>query len=154
MSSADVIGGSDSATLSSRPRRSGPQVSAREGLSRLPGSRVAGVSHEAANIDILLQEVGGETVPQCVWRHALLDPRGLGDSTGQRGRAGGPTAARPGCGRETTSLPVAAGCAAVRPATRRAAVRAAAARASRDDPYAPCRVRRAAACARNRCRQP
>jgi len=34
-----------------------------------------------ANIDILLEEVGGEAVPQCVWRHALLDPRGLGGGT-------------------------------------------------------------------------
>src|ERR1700756_5442516 len=34
-----------------------------------------------ANIDILLKEVGGETVPQCVWRYALLDPRGLGGGT-------------------------------------------------------------------------
>ena len=31
-----------------------------------------------ANIDILLEEVGGEAVPQRVWRHPLLDPRGLG----------------------------------------------------------------------------
>ena len=34
-----------------------------------------------ANIDILLEEVRGETVPQCVWRHALLDPGGLGSGT-------------------------------------------------------------------------
>jgi len=34
-----------------------------------------------ANIDILLQEVRGETVPQRVWRHALRDPRGLGGAT-------------------------------------------------------------------------
>jgi hypothetical protein len=34
-----------------------------------------------ANIDILLEEVRGETVPQCVWRHALPDPRGLGGGT-------------------------------------------------------------------------
>src|SRR5246500_771962 len=34
-----------------------------------------------ANIDILLEEVRGETVPQCVWRHALLDPGGLGGGT-------------------------------------------------------------------------
>ena len=34
-----------------------------------------------ANIDILLQEVRGETVPQRVWRHALLDTRGLGGGT-------------------------------------------------------------------------
>jgi hypothetical protein len=27
-----------------------------------------------ANIDILLKEVGGEAVPQRVWRHALLNP--------------------------------------------------------------------------------
>ena len=34
-----------------------------------------------ANIDILLEEVGGETVPQRVRRHALLDPGGLGGGT-------------------------------------------------------------------------
>ena len=34
-----------------------------------------------ANIDILLEEVRGEAVPQRVWRHALLDPRGLGGGT-------------------------------------------------------------------------
>ena len=34
-----------------------------------------------ANIDILLQEVRGETVAQRVRRHALLDPRGLGGGT-------------------------------------------------------------------------
>jgi hypothetical protein len=45
--------------------------------------------------------------------------------------AAGPTAARPGCGRETASLPAAAGCA--------------------DAPHA---TRRAAACARNRYRRP
>ena len=31
-----------------------------------------------ANIDILLEEVRGKAVPQCVRRHALRDPRGLG----------------------------------------------------------------------------
>ena len=31
-----------------------------------------------ANIDILLEEVSGETVPQRVRRDVLLDPRGLG----------------------------------------------------------------------------
>src|SRR5208282_6823605 len=34
-----------------------------------------------ANIDILLEEVGGEAVPQRVWRHMLLDPRRLGGGT-------------------------------------------------------------------------
>jgi hypothetical protein len=34
-----------------------------------------------ANIDILLEEVGGEAVPQRVWRHALLDARGLSGGT-------------------------------------------------------------------------
>src|SRR5246127_1159451 len=34
-----------------------------------------------ANIDILLEEVRGETVPQRVRRHALLDPGGLGGGT-------------------------------------------------------------------------
>jgi hypothetical protein len=34
-----------------------------------------------ANIDILLEEMRGEAVPQRVWRHALLDPRGLGGGT-------------------------------------------------------------------------
>ena len=34
-----------------------------------------------ANIDILLEKVGGEAVPQRVRRHALLDPRGLGGGT-------------------------------------------------------------------------
>src|ERR1700746_1690353 len=34
-----------------------------------------------ANIDILLEEVGGETVPQRVWRHGLLDSCGLGGGT-------------------------------------------------------------------------
>src|ERR1700751_4394554 len=34
-----------------------------------------------ANIDILLEEMGGEAMPQRVWRHALLDPRGLGSGT-------------------------------------------------------------------------
>src|ERR1700731_3054335 len=34
-----------------------------------------------ANIDILLEEVRGEAVSQRVWRHALLDPRGLGGGT-------------------------------------------------------------------------
>jgi len=34
-----------------------------------------------ANIDILLEEVRGEAVPQRVRRHALLDPRGLGGGT-------------------------------------------------------------------------
>src|SRR5258707_13634443 len=37
-----------------------------------------------ANIDILLEQMRGEAVPQCVWRDALLDPRGLG------GRRDGP----------------------------------------------------------------
>src|SRR5215472_5367513 len=43
-----------------------------------------GVTQECldnANIDILLEEVRGEAVPQCVWRHALLDPGGLGGGT-------------------------------------------------------------------------
>jgi hypothetical protein len=31
-----------------------------------------------ANIDILLEQMRGEAVPQRVWRHALLDPRSLG----------------------------------------------------------------------------
>src|SRR6201993_5021432 len=31
-----------------------------------------------ANIDILLEQMRGEAVPQRVWRHALRDPRGLG----------------------------------------------------------------------------
>src|SRR5580692_2520311 len=31
-----------------------------------------------ANIDILLEQMRGEAVPQRVWRHALCDPRGLG----------------------------------------------------------------------------
>jgi hypothetical protein len=34
-----------------------------------------------ANINILLEEVRGEAVPQRVRRHALLDPRGLGRGT-------------------------------------------------------------------------
>ena len=34
-----------------------------------------------ANIDILLEEVRGETVLQRVRRHALLDPGGLGGGT-------------------------------------------------------------------------
>ena len=34
-----------------------------------------------ANIDILLEEVGGEAVPQRVRRHALLDAGGLGGGT-------------------------------------------------------------------------
>ena len=34
-----------------------------------------------ANIDILLEKVRGEAVPQRVWRHALLDPGGLGGGT-------------------------------------------------------------------------
>jgi hypothetical protein len=34
-----------------------------------------------ANINILLEEVRGEAVAQRVWRHALLDPRGLGGGT-------------------------------------------------------------------------
>ena len=34
-----------------------------------------------ANIDILLEEVRSEAVPQCVRRHALLDPSGLGRGT-------------------------------------------------------------------------
>src|SRR5215472_12443951 len=34
-----------------------------------------------ANIDILLEEVRSETVPQRVWRDALLDPGGLGGGT-------------------------------------------------------------------------
>jgi len=34
-----------------------------------------------ANIDILLEEVRGETVPQRVPATALLDPRGLGGGT-------------------------------------------------------------------------
>ncbi len=65
------------------------------------------VSELDANIDILLEEVGGETVLQCVWRHALLwIPAARAAASGRRGTAGGPTAARPGCGRrETASLP-------------------------------------------------
>src|SRR4029077_19342114 len=31
-----------------------------------------------ANVDVLLQQMRGEAVPQCVRRHALLDPCGLG----------------------------------------------------------------------------
>jgi hypothetical protein len=31
--------------------------------------------------DILLEEMRGEAVPQRVWRHALLDSRGLGGGT-------------------------------------------------------------------------
>lgn len=42
-----------------------------------------------ANIDILLEEVGGETVPQGVWRHALLDPRGLSGGTNGAGELAG-----------------------------------------------------------------
>src|SRR6201993_1938402 len=34
-----------------------------------------------ANIDILLKQMRSEAVPQRVWRHALLDPRGLGGGT-------------------------------------------------------------------------
>ena len=50
-----------------------------------------------ANIDILLQEVRGETVPQRVWRHVLLDPRGLSGSTdGAAELAGRQTGLRPG----------------------------------------------------------
>src|SRR5215472_12420579 len=30
------------------------------------------------NIDILLEQMRGEAVPQRVWRHALFDPRSLG----------------------------------------------------------------------------
>ena len=33
------------------------------------------------NINILLEEVRGEAVPQRVWRHAVLDPRGLGSGS-------------------------------------------------------------------------
>src|SRR6516164_6161359 len=47
---------------------------------KAPGVEL-GVAQERldhANIDILLEEVRGEAVPQCVWRHALLDPSGLG----------------------------------------------------------------------------
>src|SRR5262249_59236049 len=78
----------------------------------------------------------------------------LGRRRGRHDRTGEPTVVRPGCGRETASLPAAAGCAAAPRATRRAAVRAAAATASRGGPCAPCRARRAAACARNRYRRP
>src|SRR5258708_34143825 len=35
-----------------------------------------------ANIDILLEQMRGEAVPQCGWRAALLDPRGLGGGVG------------------------------------------------------------------------
>ena len=37
-----------------------------------------------ANIDILLEEVRGETVPQRVRRHAFLDPGGFGSSMDAR----------------------------------------------------------------------
>src|SRR4029077_19203657 len=40
------------------------------------------------NIDILLKQMRGEAVPQCVWRHPLLDPRSLaggGDAKTERG---------------------------------------------------------------------
>src|SRR5215831_16834304 len=34
-----------------------------------------------ANIDILFEQMSGEAVPQRMWRHALLDARGLGGGT-------------------------------------------------------------------------
>src|SRR5712671_5534225 len=88
-----------------------------------------------------------------VARRASRSPR-LGRQRGRHDRTGGPTAVRPGCGRETASLPAAAGCAAAPPATRRAAVRGAVATALHGGPCRPCRARRAAACARNRYRRP
>src|SRR5215469_15790456 len=75
----------------------------------------------------------------CVARRASWSPR-LGRRRGRPDRTGGSTAVQPGCGRETTSLPVAAGCAAAPPATKRAAVRAAVATTLRGDPCRPCRA--------------
>src|SRR5262249_47665400 len=106
------------------------------------------------HIDILLEEVRGEAVPQCMRRDALLDPRGLGGGVDGTTELAGPTAVRPDCDRETASLPAAAGCVAAPPATRRAAVRAAVATALHGGLCRPCRARRAAACVWNRYRRP
>src|SRR5258707_15538001 len=43
-----------------------------------------------ANIDILLEQMRGEAVPQCVGRDALLDPRGLGGGAGATTELAGP----------------------------------------------------------------
>src|SRR5215831_435755 len=57
-----------------------------------------------ANIDILLEEVGGETVPQRVWRHALLDSRGLAGATdGAAELAGGQRLDRVAAGKQPAS---------------------------------------------------
>ena len=52
-----------------------------------------------ANIDILLEQMRGEAVPQRVWRDALLDPRGLGggtDGAAELAADSGSTGLRPG----------------------------------------------------------
>src|SRR5258708_25158250 len=53
-----------------------------------------------ANIDILLEEVRGEAVPQRVWRHALLDPRGVGGGTDGAAELTGRQRLDPGAARE------------------------------------------------------
>ena len=107
-----------------------------------------------ADVDLLLQQVGGKAVAQRVHRHALVDLRGLGGgmdgavelARGQRvhrvrarGTASRRAASCPGHGPR---------------ATRRAAARAAPARAWRSGPCGPCPARRAASCAGCRCRRP
>src|SRR4051794_34079196 len=54
-----------------------------------------------ADIDALLEQVGGKAVPQRVRRHALVDPRDLSGGTDDAAELAGPQWLGPGAGRQT-----------------------------------------------------
>src|SRR5271163_3059419 len=107
-----------------------------------------------ANIGVLLQQVRSKAVPQRMRRHPLLDPGGLGcGMDGAVELAGREWLDRIAAWKQPALRQKHAEPAAP-PATRRAAVRAAAATAWRSGPCGPYRARSATACARSRYRRP
>ena len=89
-----------------------------------------------ADVDVLLEQMGGKAVPQGVERYALLDLGHMGGGMAGTIELAGRERLAPGSGRETASPVV------VPPSTRRAAARADAATASRSGPCGPCLARR------------